>query len=51
MSKAGFRRIFKDAPLLALLDRIVAYGTNPEPFRAYLPGSRACRCRRRKSLL
>jgi len=34
----GFHRIFKDAPLLALMERIVDHGTSPEPFRAYFPG-------------
>ena len=36
--KARFRRTFKEAPLLDLLDRIVDHGTSPEPFRAYFPG-------------
>lgn len=36
--KAQFRRRFKDGPLLALMDRIVDAGENPEPFEAYFAG-------------
>lgn len=36
--KTRFRRLFKERPLLTLLDRIVDQGESPEPFRAYFPG-------------
>jgi len=36
--KMSFRRIFKDRPLLALLERIVDHGESPQPFRCYFPG-------------